>query len=131
LVFVTTNVIGPIVRDNVVVCEPEDAVPVIVTVKVPFGALAEAANVRVLDPPAVTLVGLNEAVAPLGKPAALSATASDDPAVTAVEMVAVPLEPRARRTLLGLTEIEKSDGTDGTKRHSSTSSWGRKRYGWG
>jgi hypothetical protein len=60
--------------------------------------------------PAVIVEGLNEAVVPAGVPLALSATLSDEPLVTVVEMVDVTLPPCAAETLFGLAPIEKSLG---------------------
>ena len=58
--------------------------------------------------PAVTLLGLNDAVVPLGRPLALRATDSAVPLTTAVEIVEVALPPCAAETLFGLALIEKS-----------------------
>src|SRR5919197_6465337 len=59
-----------VVRLNVVLCEPDVAVPVTVIVNVPSGVLAEVATRMVEEPPAVTDVGLNVTVAPDGAPLA-------------------------------------------------------------
>jgi hypothetical protein len=67
-----------------------------------------ALTVRVELPPAVTEVGLSEAVAPLGTPETLRLTVCALPAVTAVEIVLEPEVPCARLKLVGLAEIEKS-----------------------
>src|SRR5579859_1109451 len=75
----------PTVRENVAVCVAEAPVPVIVTVEVPVGVLEVVAIVRVEEAPAVTVDGLKLAVAPVGKPEAVSATDCALPEVTAVE----------------------------------------------
>ena len=98
---VTTN-------DTVVVCVADGAVPVIVTVYVPGVVAAPAASVSVDDPPAVTLVGVNVAVAPAGRPLADKATVSAVPDVTAVETVVVPELPCTAVTVPGDALIEKS-----------------------
>ena len=61
-------------RDTVVVCVVEPLIPVIVSVKLPVGVLAAVVTVSVELVPAVIDVGLNEEIAPVGKPLALSAT---------------------------------------------------------
>jgi hypothetical protein len=81
---------------------------VTVTLYVPFGVLALVAMVSVADPPAVTDVGLNVAVAPLGRPDALSDTVCAEPAVTAVETVAVADEPAVTLPEVGDSVTEKS-----------------------
>jgi hypothetical protein len=70
----------------------------------------DAVKVSVEDEPELTVDGLNEAVTPLGRPLALSATDSELPEVTAVETVAVAFAPAATLTFVGLTETEKSLG---------------------
>ena len=60
--------------------------------------------------PAVTAVGLNDAVAPAGRPVALRLTFCAEPLVTAVEIVDDPLEPCWIETVVGLALIEKSFG---------------------
>ena len=67
-----------------------------------------AFSVRVELPPAVTEVGLNEAVAPEGRPLAESATLCALPLVTAVEIVEVPEAPWLTVTVVGLALMEKS-----------------------
>src|SRR5436190_1517432 len=64
--------------------------------------------VSVDDPPAVTEVGLNVAVAPVGRPDADSDTDSAVPEVTAVLTVAVVPLPAVTVPEFGLTEMEKS-----------------------
>src|SRR5207253_1856900 len=81
--------------------------PVIVRVYVPGGALP-APSVSVELPPAVTDAGLNEAVAPEGRPLALSETVCAEPLVTAVAIVDVAVPFCVAETELGLALIEKS-----------------------
>jgi hypothetical protein len=94
-VAVTTPPVPPpvTVSETVVerVVDPDTAV--MVTVAAPTVAVLDAVNVTVDELPVVD-AGLNEAVTPLGKPEALSAT---DPGklVRLIETVAVPLAPRA------------------------------------
>jgi hypothetical protein len=59
---------------NVVVCVADAPVPAIVTVYVPVGVVLDVLSVSVDDEPAVTVEGVNDAVAPLGRPLALSDT---------------------------------------------------------
>ena len=66
------------------------------------------AIVRVDDEPEVTEAGLNEAVAPLGRPDALSATLCAEPEVVAVPTVVVADEPAATLPEVGETDTEKS-----------------------
>jgi hypothetical protein len=93
---------------NDVVCDPVAAVPVIVTAYVPAGVELEVAIVSDDDEPEVTDDGENVAVAPDGRPVALSETASAEPDVTAVETVAPALFPATTLAEVGLTEMEKS-----------------------
>jgi hypothetical protein len=95
------------VKETPVECVADGAVPVTVSVYVPAAAVP-ALTVSAEDPPAVTLPGFNEAVAPLGTPLTLSETASAEPLVTAVEIVDVPLAPCATVSDAGLAEMEKS-----------------------
>src|SRR6185503_18904285 len=60
------------------------------------------------EPPAVTEVGLNDALAPDGRPLADNATVCAEPAVTAVDTVAEVDEPAATEADVGDTEMEKS-----------------------
>src|SRR5258708_4811857 len=64
--------------------------------------------VKVEPPPAVTDVGLNEAVAPAGAPLTLRLTDSAAPLTTAVLMVTGPLAPWTNDRLVGFALIEKS-----------------------
>ena len=64
--------------------------------------------VNVEDPPAVTEVGLSEAVGPDGETEAVRLTVPAEPVVTAVLMVEVPLLPCEIVRLVELALIEKS-----------------------
>jgi hypothetical protein len=81
------------VKVTVVVWVADAPVPVTVIVDAAVGVESEVVIVSVELPPAVTLVGLNEALAPLGSPLALKETDWAEPLVNAVEIVLVPLEP--------------------------------------
>jgi hypothetical protein len=98
------------VSETLVVCVALVPVPVTVTVYVPGAVAAPTVNVSVELPPAVTGVGLNVAVVPLGTPLAVSDTVWADPLVTAVEIVVLTLAPCCALTLAGLAVIEKSLG---------------------
>jgi hypothetical protein len=93
---------------NDVVCDPVAALPVIVVAYVPAGVELEVAIVSDDDEPEVTDDGVNVAVAPAGRPLALSETVSAEPDVTAVETVAAALLPATTLAEVGLTEMEKS-----------------------
>ena len=93
---------------NVAVCVPVVPVAVIVTVYVPAGVELDVAIVKVDDEPDVIVAGEKDAVAPDGTPLAVSDTDSALPDVTAVETVAVALEPGATLADVGLTATEKS-----------------------
>jgi hypothetical protein len=99
---------GVTVSVTVVLWVALGAVPVTVTEYVPVAVLAPTLNVSVELPPAVTAPGLKDAVAPVGKPLALSVTLSGEPLITAVEVVDVPLLPWTTDTVLGVALIEKS-----------------------
>jgi hypothetical protein len=82
------------VSDTVVVCVLLVPVPVIVIVNgPPVGVEAATLTVIVDEPPALTELGLNVTVTPVGWPLALSATACAVPLVTAVEIDDAPLDP--------------------------------------
>ena len=65
-------------------------------------------TVNVAPPPAVTEVGLSDAVGPAGLTLAARLTVAALPLVTAVLIVLVPLAPCAMFTLVGEALIEKS-----------------------
>ena len=93
---------------NVVVCVADAPVPVTVMAYVPLGVVVDVLTVRVDDPPEFTEVGLNDAVAPVGRPDAASETDCAEPDVTAVEMVDVAGLPAVTVADDGLAAIEKS-----------------------
>src|SRR5207253_6538511 len=103
----SSMVAGAMVTLTVVLCVAEVAAPVTVSVYVPAAAVP-ALTVSVLEPPAVTEVGLSEALAPPGTPDTLRFTVSALPEVTAVLMVLVPLPPALRDSEPGLALMEKS-----------------------
>jgi hypothetical protein len=76
--------------------------PVTVTVTVPVAAVLPALNVNVLV--FVVLVGLNDAVTPLGKPDADKMTLALKPFCGVTVMVLVPLVPCATIRLFGDAE---------------------------
>jgi len=98
-----------IVNETVVECVALGPAPVIVTVYVP-GVALPAPSVSVELPPALTDAGLNEAVAPEGKPLALNETVCAAPLVTAVAIVEVALPFCVAETAFGFAVIEKSSG---------------------
>ena len=112
------------VRATVVVWVAEAAVPVIVTVTgPPRVAVPLAVRVSVELPPAVTEVGLNEAVTPDGRPLAARATDSAEPETRAVLIVLPPEAPWATERLVGLALMLKLfvTGPAGVKTTSSQS----------
>ena len=88
--------------DTVVKCDNPPDAPVMVTVAVPVAAVVLAARVRVLV--LVALLGLNDAVTPLGSPEADNATLLLKPLSGATVMVLVPLPPWTTVRLLGEAE---------------------------
>src|SRR5206468_528152 len=78
---------------------------VLVTVLVPGGAVLLAVNVNVLV--LVVLLGLNEAVTPLGRPDADKLTLPLKPFCGVTVMVLAPLPPCVTVTLLGEVKSEK------------------------
>jgi len=83
-------------------------VPVIVTLKLPTGAVPVAANVTVLVP--VVLAGIKEAFTPLGKPDAVKATLPLKPLCGLTAIVVPPLEPWAKLKLEGEADKVKFGG---------------------
>jgi hypothetical protein len=107
--FVAEQPGGPAtVSANVVVRVALVPVPVTVTVYVPTGVLALVAMVSVDEPPEVIDDGLNDAVAPLGRPDADRFTVCALPLVTVVPMVAVTEPPAVVLPEAGDAAIEKS-----------------------
>lgn len=96
------------VSENVVVCDADEPVPVMVSVYVPAAVELEVEIVSVDDEPAVTDAGENDAVTPVGRPVAPSETVCAEPDVTAVETVADVPDPALTDADVGLTDSEKS-----------------------
>jgi hypothetical protein len=90
---------------TVVVCVKPPPVPVTVMVKPPVGAVLLAANVSVLVP--LVLVGLNEAVTPVGTPEAVRATLLLKPFWGVTVMELVPLDPCDKFTVAGEADSAK------------------------
>src|SRR5207249_3811399 len=88
-----------------VVCVRLPDVPVTVTVTVPKAAVLLAASVRVLE--LVAVLGLKEAVTPLGRPEADRDTLLLKPFAGVMVIVLLPLEPRVTVKLLGEAESVK------------------------
>ena len=93
---------GFTVRAIVVVCVKLPDVPVIVTVALPVVAVLLAVNVSVLV--LVVLLGLNDAVTPLGRPEADRPTLPPKPFCGLTVIVLVPLVPWVTVTLDGDAE---------------------------
>ena len=74
-----------------VVCDKVPDVPVIMTLKLPVGAVPLAAKVSVLVP--VVLAGMKEALTPLGKPEAVRLTLPVKLFCGVTVIVVTPLEP--------------------------------------
>src|SRR5690348_6131597 len=85
-------------------------VPVMVTVAVPVVAMLLAVSVKVLV--VVALLGLNEAVTPLGRPEADRLTLELKPFCGVTAMVLVPLAPWVTAKELGLAERVKFGGAE-------------------
>src|SRR5262249_13201127 len=102
-------VVGVTVRPTSVVCVPDAPAPLTVTVKVPVAALPDALRVSVdAPPPEVTVAGANEALTPVGRPAADRATAWPLPEVIVAGIWVAVLPPCATETLVGLALSAKS-----------------------
>jgi hypothetical protein len=97
--------VGFTVSETVVVLVKLVEAPVMVTVAVPAVAVLLAVRVNVLVP--VVLLGLKEAVTPVGRPEADKLTLPVKPFWGTTEIVLVPLAPRVIDTLLGDAEREK------------------------
>ena len=93
---------GLTVRETVVVFDKLPEAPVMVTVAVPVAAALLAVSVNVLA--LVVLVGLKEAVTPLGRPEADKLTLPLKPFCGVTVMVLVPLAPWVIVKLLGDAE---------------------------
>jgi hypothetical protein len=106
-------------RVTVEVCVSDPLVPVIVSVELPGGVLPVVVIVRVDAPEPVTDAGLNEAVAPVGKPLALRFTVDVKPFRAPTVTVYVVVPPAVTVWEAGLAPMEKSgdppvDGTTWT-----------------
>ena len=86
-------------RETAVVCDNPPDAPETVTVTVPVAAVLLAASVKTLVP--AVLLGLNDAVTPLGKPDADKLTLLLKPPCGVTVMVLAPLVPCTRLRLLG------------------------------
>lgn len=93
------------VSETVVVLVNWPAVPVMVTLVVPIDAVPLAVNVKVLA--FAVLVGLNDAVMPLGSPEADKLTLPLNPFRGTTVIVLAPLPPCVMLTLLGNVERAK------------------------
>jgi hypothetical protein len=96
------------VSETVVVLVKLPEVPVMVTFTVPVAAVLLEVSVKVLV--LVVLLGLKEAVTPLGKPDADKLTLPLKPFCGVTEIVLAPLAPCTIVTLLGELEREKLGG---------------------
>ena len=85
-------------------------VPVMVTVAVPVVAVLLAVNVKALE--LVALVGLKDAVTPLGKPDAVKLTLPLKPFCGVTVIVLVPLAPCVIAKVLGDAERVKFGGAE-------------------
>ncbi|HJQ02044.1 MAG TPA: hypothetical protein VJ851_10605 [Jatrophihabitans sp.] len=99
------------VSDTETVWVADAPVPVTTNEYVPAVALESTVRVMVELPPAVTELGLNDAVTPEGKPLTLNATVCGLPPVTAVLIVDEPDCPAVTDTADGAAPIEKSSAT--------------------
>lgn len=96
---------GFTVRESVVELDRFPDEPVMVTVAAPVVAVPLAVSVKVLVP--VVLMGLNEAVTPLGKPEADKLTLPLKPPCGLTVMLLVPLAPWMMVKLFGDAESAK------------------------
>ena len=92
---------------TVVVCVKVPDVPVTVNPTVMPAAVLPAVRVRVLLP--VVVLGLKDALTPLGKPGTDRPTLLLNPLIGAIEIVLVMLDPGVIVTLLGEAEMLKSN----------------------
>jgi len=99
---------GCTVRDTVAMLVKLPEVPVMVTVAAPVVAVLLAVSVRALE--LVVLVGLKDAVTPLGKPEAERLTLLLKPFCGATVIVLVPLAPCVIAILFGDAESVKFGG---------------------
>jgi len=94
---------GVTVRESVVLCDKLPETPVTVTVTVPVVAVLLAVSVKVLVP--AVLLGLNDAVTPLGRPDADKLTLLLKPFSGVTVMVLAPFVPWTTLRVLG--EVER------------------------
>src|SRR6266481_8528745 len=92
-------------RESVVLCDKLPETPVTVTLKVPVAAVPLAVSVNVLV--LAVLLGLNDAVTPLGRPDADKVTLPLKPFCGLTVMVLAPLPPCVIVTLPGEVNSEK------------------------
>src|SRR5258706_3984 len=97
-------VVGVTVRQSVAILVKLPQLPVMVTVAVPVWGVALEVSVKVLVP--AGLLGLKEAVTPLGKPEADKLTLPVKPFCGATVIVLVPMVPCTMLMLAGDTERE-------------------------
>jgi len=90
------------VRESVVICDNPPDAPETVTVTVPVGAVPLAVSVNVLVP--AVLLGLNDAVTPLGRPDADKLTLPLKPPCGETVTMLVPLVPWTTLRLFGEAE---------------------------
>jgi hypothetical protein len=96
---------GVTVKERVVPCDKPPDVPVMVTVAVPIAAVLLAVSVNVLV--LTVLLGLNDAVTPLGRPDADKLTLPLKPFCGVTVMVLAPLAPWVMLRPLGDAESVK------------------------
>ena len=89
-------------RESIVLCDRPPETPVTVTVTVPVAAVLLADSVNELVP--AVLLGLNEAVTPLGRPDADKLTLLLKPLCGVTVMVLAPFVPWTTLRLLGEVE---------------------------
>jgi len=114
-IFESVQIVGSVgipagctVRDTVAMLVKLPEVPVMVTVAAPVVAVLLAVSVRALE--LVVLVGLKDAVTPLGKPEAERLTLLLKPFCGATVIVLVPLAPCVIAILFGDAESVKFGG---------------------
>jgi hypothetical protein len=104
---------GFTIKKKLVECVADAPVPVTVIGNVPVGVDEDVVTMIVELCPAVTEAGLNETVAPVGAPLALSPTVWADPLVTAVLTMLLAGAPGVTVAEPGEAEIAKSFVTGG------------------
>jgi hypothetical protein len=105
------------VSEMVTLAIAEPAMPVTVTVALAAGAVLAAVRVSVaVLPLPVAVVGLNDAVTPLGSPLAVNVGRPVNPVWVVAPMVLVALDPGLTVRLVGLAKIAKSETKPATVR---------------